>query len=69
VQEPGCTLLQPNLAISPFASGSDNGTYSVNSNGTGTVGGETVAVTNGNVIFYIDESPINAHPSLVVVEQ
>jgi hypothetical protein len=62
-QEPGCVLLQPNDSVSP------SGSYSVNSNGTGTVGGETVAVTNGNVIFYIDESPINAHPSVIIVEQ
>jgi len=33
------------------------------------VGGETVAVTNGNVIYYIDESPLNPHPSVTVVEQ
>jgi hypothetical protein len=63
VQEPGCTLLLPNEAISP------SGTYSVNSNGTGTIGGETAAVTNGNVTFYIDESPINSHPSVMVIEQ
>jgi hypothetical protein len=62
-QEPDCVLLHPNEAISP------SGSYSVNSNGTGTIGGETVAVTNGNVTFYIDESPINAHPSVIVVEQ
>jgi large repetitive protein len=62
-QEPNCALLHPNEAISPSAA------YSVSSNGTGTMGGETVAVTNGNVIFYIDESPINAHPSVIVVEQ
>jgi hypothetical protein len=62
-QEPGCILLHPNEAISPSAA------YSVNSSGTGTIGGETVAVTNGNVTFYIDESPINAHPAVIVVEQ
>jgi hypothetical protein len=55
--------LQPNEAISP------SGTYSVNSNGTGAIGGETVSVTNGNVIFYIDESPLNLHPSVMVIEQ
>jgi hypothetical protein len=62
-QEPGCSLLQPNEAISP------SGTYSVSSNGTGTIGGETVSVTNGNVIFYLDESPLNSHPSVMVIEQ
>jgi len=62
-QESTCALLHPNDAISP------GGTYSVSSNGTGTIGGETVAVTNGNVIFYIDESPINSFPSVIVEEQ
>jgi hypothetical protein len=62
-QEPDCTLLLSNEAIS------QSGSYSVSSNGSGTVGGETVAVTNGNVTFYIDESPLNLHPSIVVVEQ
>jgi hypothetical protein len=61
--EPTCALLHPN---DPLSIG---GTYSVSSNGTGTIGGETVAVTNGNVIFYIDESPINSTPSVMVEEQ
>jgi hypothetical protein len=62
-QQPPCVLLHPNELISL------GGTYSVSSNGTGNIGGETVAVTNGNVIFYIDESPINSSPSVVVEEQ
>jgi len=62
-QQPGCALLVPNETLST------SGTYSVNSNGAGTVGGETVAVTNGNVIYYIDESPLSSHPSVVVIEQ
>jgi hypothetical protein len=62
-QEPGCTQLQPNESIS------SPGTYSVNTNGTGAIGGQTVTVTNGNVIFYLDESPLNAHPSVMVFEQ
>ncbi len=46
------------------------GAYTVNGSGTGTFGGATeVSVTNGNVIFYIDESPVNLHPSVVVAEQ
>jgi hypothetical protein len=61
--EPTCALLHPN---DPLSIG---GTYSVSSNGTATIGGETVAVTNGNVIFYIDESPINSTPSVMVEEQ
>ncbi len=56
-----CQLLFPD---EPF-----KGSYSINSNGTGTFGGETVSVTNGNVMFYIDESPLNLQPSVVVVEQ
>lgn len=46
------------------------GAYTINGSGTGTFGGGTeVSVTNGNVIFYIDESPVNLHPSVVVAEQ
>jgi hypothetical protein len=60
-----CTPLIPNDTIR-----SQGGSkYSVSSNGSGSIGGNTVAVTNGNVTFYIDESPINLHPSVIVVEQ
>ncbi|MFZ0761510.1 MAG: hypothetical protein WAM69_16300 [Candidatus Sulfotelmatobacter sp.] len=62
-KQPDCALLVPNETLST------SGTYSVNSNGTGVLGGESVAVTNGNVIYYIDESPINFHPSVTVIEQ
>lgn len=62
-QQPGCVLLLPNETLSV------SGSYSVNANGTGSVGGGTVAITNGNVIFYIDESPLNLHPSVTIVEQ
>ena len=58
--EPSC-ILQPSQALT--------GSYTVNPNGTGTFGGQTVSVTNGNAIFYIEESPVNLHPSIVVVEQ
>ncbi|HWW16005.1 MAG TPA: hypothetical protein VN310_15195 [Candidatus Dormibacteraeota bacterium] len=58
--QPSCVLLP-----SQFLSGS----FSIASNGTGTFGGETVSVTNGNATFFIDESPVNLHPSVVVVEQ
>jgi hypothetical protein len=58
--QPSCVLLP-----SQFLSGS----FSIAPNGTGTFGGETVSVTNGNVTFFIDESPVNLHPSVVVVEQ
>jgi hypothetical protein len=60
-QSSNCYLLQPNQLLT--------GTYTVSSNGTGTFGGGTVAVTNGNVTFYIDESPSNNHPTVVVAEQ
>ncbi len=59
----GCSLLIPNEALDASS------TYAVNSNGIASIGGETVAVTNGNVTFYIDESPTNAYPSVVVIEQ
>jgi len=44
--------------------------FAVNSDGSGNFGGgQTVSVTNGATTFYIDESPVNLHPSIVVVEQ
>jgi hypothetical protein len=46
-----------------------SGSYSISANGAGTFGGQTISVTNGNAIFYIDESAVNQHPSIVVVEQ
>ncbi len=46
------------------------GAYVINANGTGSFGGATsISIANGNVVFYIDESPVNAHPSIVVAEQ
>ena len=60
--QPGCLLFVPNQTLS-------NSTFSVNSDGTGTFGPETVSVTNGNVVFYIDESPLDLHPSVIVTEQ
>ena len=59
-----CTLLLPE--------GSFAGTYIINTDGTGNFGGfngETVSVTNGRVTFYLDESPLNLHPSVMVGEQ
>jgi large repetitive protein len=61
--EPTCTTLLPNLTLGT------KGSYSVSSSGTATLGGETVGVTNGNVTFYLDESPLNTHPSVVILEQ
>lgn len=62
-QQPGCAVLIPNETLSL------TGSYAVNGNGTASIGGETVAVTNGNVTYYIDESPLNSHPTVMVVEQ
>lgn len=46
------------------------GSYTINSNGTGNFGGGTIiSISNGNVIFYIDESPVNLQPAVVVAEQ
>lgn len=59
--QPGCVLLTPNQFLT--------GSYSVNTNGTGSFGGGTVSVTNGKVVFYIDESPLNLYPTIVVAEQ
>jgi hypothetical protein len=56
-----CTLLVPD----------DHATLglTVNADGSGQYGGQTVSVTNTATTFYIDESPLNLHPSIVVVEQ
>jgi len=59
--QPACLLLIPEETLT--------GSYSVNTDGTGTFGGGTVSVTNGNVTFYIDESPLHTHPSVIVMEQ
>lgn len=59
-----CTPLVPEGAFA--------GTYTINSDGTGSFGGfngETVSVTNGRITFYLDESPLNLHPSVMVGEQ
>jgi len=59
--ESGCALLLPNNLLS--------GKYGINANGSGNFGGQTLSVTNGATTFVIDESPLNAHPGVVVVEQ
>lgn len=61
-QQSGCAVLVPNETMA-------TATYSVSSNGSGKVAGETVAVTNGNIIFYLDNSPLNSHPSVIILEQ
>jgi len=55
------TGLMPNQTIPSTA-------YTVNADGTGTVGPNTVSVTNGTLIYFIDESGGNTHPTVNVVE-
>ena len=45
------------------------GSYSVSKNGTGNFGGETVSVTNGKTVYSLDESLLDLHPTITVVEQ
>jgi hypothetical protein len=45
------------------------GAYSINGDGSGKFGAQTVSVTNGSTTFYIDESPLNSHPVVVVVRE
>jgi hypothetical protein len=60
--QPGCVLLLPDDTLSSTS-------FSITKNGTGALAAQTVAVTNGNVIFYIDESPLNVQPVIMVAEQ
>lgn len=46
-----------------------SGAYTINTDGTGTFGGETVSITNGRTIFYLDESPLNLNPTVTIAEQ
>jgi hypothetical protein len=55
------TGLLPNQTI-------PNTSYVVNTDGTGNVGANTVSVTNGTVLFFIDESGGNTHPTVTIVE-
>lgn len=56
-----CPLLIPSETFT--------GSYTINTAGIGTFGGgAVVSVNNGNVTFYIDESSVNTHPSIVVAE-
>ena len=43
--------------------------YTWNADGTGTFGGNTFMVSNALKFFYIDTSPLNAHPALMVGER
>jgi len=59
--EPSCVLLIPgDQAV---------GSYAINADGSGKFGGQTASVTNGSATFYIDESPLNSHPTVVVAEE
>jgi hypothetical protein len=40
--------------------------YTWNPDGTGTFGGNTYMVSNGDKVFYIDASPANSHPAVIV---
>jgi hypothetical protein len=53
------TALMPVLSYELFR-------YTWNTDGTGTFGGNTYMVSNGNRIYSIDISPLNAHPAVVV---
>lgn len=45
------------------------GGYSVSKTGVGNFGGETVSVTNGKIVYSLDESLLGLHPTITVVEQ
>ena len=53
------TALMPVLSYELFR-------YTWNADGTGTFGGNTYMVSNGNKIYSIDISPLNAHPVVVL---
>ena len=40
--------------------------YTWNPDGTGTFGGNTYMVSNADKVFYIDASPANSHPAVIV---
>jgi hypothetical protein len=40
--------------------------YTWSADGSGTWGGSTYMVTNGSKFFYIDTSPLNGHPGVMV---
>jgi len=57
-----CLLLVPEQTLSTSS-------FMVNADGSGAFGGETASMTNGNVVFYINESPLNLYPTVMVAEQ
>jgi hypothetical protein len=50
------------------ASQAINQTYNINADGTGNAGANTVAVTNGSTVFFVDETP-GQDPEIIVIEQ
>jgi hypothetical protein len=40
--------------------------YTFSADGTGTYGGYTDMVTSGDKVYYIDISPLNGHPAIIV---
>jgi hypothetical protein len=40
--------------------------YTWSADGSGTYGGNTYMVSNGSKVFYIDVSPLNGHPAVIV---
>ena len=40
--------------------------YTWSADGSGTYGGNTFMVTNGSKVYYIDVSPLNGHPAVIV---
>lgn len=40
--------------------------YTWSADGSGTYGGNTYTVTNQSKVFYIDVSPLNGHPAVIV---
>jgi len=43
--------------------------YAWSPDGSGTMGGNTSMVTNGHKFFYIDISPLNTHPAVIIGQQ
>jgi hypothetical protein len=43
--------------------------YTWSPDGTGTFGGNTYLVSNGEKVFYIDVSPVNGHPAVIVAQR
>ena len=51
------------------ANGVFTANYSIGKTGSGTFTGQVVSVTNGSSMYTLDESPLNFHPAITVIEQ